>query len=355
MNSKLNEVTSELTEEFVKQLQDQITKQVTADVMRRLGSIDLERLIGLHVDQVVTSRIKETTFPPGSINSKALDVTGLTISGDHILGGIIQKFGSTGIQDSATTCQVTILDEATVIENKLIAAGAEIKGDLTVDGNLLLTGEIPTDSPFYRDLVEHSAGLLQLSMDGQFFLKYADKVFEKIKTDGLDLSKLTVDGREIFKGNQLGGFVTDTNIQKLGHLRELTVTGESLLADTVFVGKKRVGINTTEPAGALAVWDEECEVVVRKYRKDVPIIGSIRPQQVILSSNSKNNLILETDGSVSITNLTVGAVELSSVSEQPKHDAKKGIVLFNENPDIGAPLGWVSLGGARWAPFGIIG
>ena len=356
MNSaNLHEVTSELTNTFVQNLQEQISKQVTADVMRKLGSIDIEQLVGLHVNQVVTQRIKETVFPEGSINASALNLDGLTISGDHILGGIIKKFGSTGIQDSANNCQVTIIDEATIVENKLIAAGAEIKGDLKVDGNLILSGEIPTDSPFYRDLVEHSAGLLKLSMDGQFFLAYADKVFDKIKTEGLDLNKLTLDGREILKGNTLGGFVTDTNIQKLGQLRELTVTGDSLLADTMFVGKKRIGINTTEPAGALAVWDEECEVVVRKYRKDVPMIGSIRAQQVILSSNSKNNLVLETDGSVTISKLTVGAVEMSSSNVQPKNDMKKGTVMFNESPDIGTPLGWVSLGGARWAPFGIIG
>lgn len=354
-NPKLSEITNELTNSFVQDLQEQISKQVTADVMRRLSGIDIEHLVGLHVNQAISQRIKETTFPIGSINATALNLDGLVIPGDNILGGIIKKFGSTGIQDSATTCQVTILDEATVIENKLITSGAEIKGDLRVEGNLILSGEIPTDSPFYRDLVEHSAGLLKLSMDGQFFLTYADKVFEQIKERGIDLNKLTLDGREILKGNQLGSFVTDTNIQKLGHLRDLTVTGDSLLADTVFVGKKRVGINTTEPAGALSVWDEECEVVVRKYRKDTPIIGSIRPQQVILSSNSKNNLVLETDGSVTIAKLTVGAVEMSSADSIPNYDAPKGTVMFNERPDIGTPVGWVSLGGSRWANFGIIG
>jgi len=28
--------------------------------------------------------------------------------------------------------------------------------------------------------------------------------------------------------------------------------------------------------------------------------------------------------------------------------------VFNSNPSLGGPLGWVSLGDARWANFGII-
>ena len=355
MSDKIKEVTAELTESFIDDLKAQISKQVAADVMRRLSDIDITQLVGVYVEQSISRHLKETTFPDSSIKASAVSLDGFLISGDNIIGGIIKKFGSTGIQDSASACQVTILDDMTVVENKLVTSSAEIKGDLTVGGNLILSGEIPTDSPFYRDLVEHSAGLLKLSMDGQFFLAYADKVFDQIKERGIDLNKLTLDGQEILKGNQLGSFVTDTNIQKLGHLRELTVTGDTIMADTAFVGRKRVGINTTEPAGALAVWDEECEVVVRKYRKDVAMIGSVRPQQVILSSNSKNNLVLEIDGSVTIPKLTVGAVEISSSDVQPNYDAPKGAVMFNEQPDIGKPLFWVSLGGARWIGGGIIG
>jgi hypothetical protein len=78
--------------------------------------------------------------------------------------GIFENFQSTGIQDSSTACQVTILDNATVVENRLIASAATITGDLLVEGDLKLLGEIPTNSPFYRDLVEHSAGILKLSM-----------------------------------------------------------------------------------------------------------------------------------------------------------------------------------------------
>jgi hypothetical protein len=209
------------------------------------------------------------------------------------LSKILQDFNSTGIQDKATQCQVTILDAATVIENKLIAASAEIKGDLIVDGNIILNGEIPTNSPFYRDLVEHSAGLLKLSMDGQFFLQYADKVFEKINLDGLEVPTLTVK-------------------------------------------------------------DEECEISIRKLRKDITVIGSKSEQRVVLSANNKNNIILETDGSVSISSLTVGSVMVTSSPTPPTEPMEKGTIVYNENPEIGKPVGWVSLGDGQWGSFGVI-
>ena len=353
-NSKLNSVAAELTDTFVKQLQSQISKQVTADIAHKLAQIDINQTVRDYVSQALASSIKNLTFPQSSIPAQAIDFENFAISGHNVTGGIIRHFGSTGIQDDANQCQLTVMDEATVIENKLVAADVEIKGDLTVDGDLKLLGEVPTDSPLFKDLVAHSAGIIKLSMDGQFFLQYADKVFEKIKSDGIDLTKLTVNGNEILQGNTLGFFITETNIQKLGELRTITVTGDSNFSNTLYARNKRVGINTEEPAGALAVWDEECEIVARKLQKNVSIIGSLRNQKVVLSSNSKENLVLEIDGSVSIEKLNVGKVQLSSASEQPNFEAKRGSVVFNENPETGKPLGWVSLGSARWASFGTV-
>lgn len=354
MTTKINEVASELTENFVKQLHDQIAKQVQADVNHRLAQFDIRQLVREAVDASLAGLITKVNFPASSIPGTSIDLQQFAITGDNIVGGVIKKFGSTGIQDSASQCQVTILDKATVVENTLISKDLEVKGNVTIDGDLILTGEIPTDSPFYRDLVEHSAGLLKLSMDGQFFLQYADKVFEQIKSNGIDLARLTLDGNEILKGNKLGYFITDTNIQKVGELRELRVTGDLSAANTLFVNNKRLGINTEEPAGALAVWDEECELVARKLRKDVSIFGSMRNQRVVLSSNSNNNLVLETDGSVSIEKLTVGAVQLRSAPSCPRDAAERGTVVFNEQPELGQPVGWVSLGNARWSSFGTI-
>ncbi len=216
-----------------------------------------------------------------------------------IKDGLHTGFQSVGIQDSATQCQVTILDNATVIENGIVTTEVTIKGDLTVEGNLKLLGEMPTDSPFYRDLVEHSAGILKLAMDGQFFLAYVDRVMEKIKSDGLDITNSRFNG-------------------------------------------------------PMSLNDEECSLSIGKMRDNFYSIKTNKPQALVLGANGKNNLVLEPDGAVSIERMSVGAIQIGSSNEQPKHDAEKGSVMFNEEADYGKPVGWVSLGKTKWVPFGVI-
>jgi hypothetical protein len=52
--------------------------------------------------------------------------------------------------------------------------------------------------------------------------------------------------------------------------------------------------------------------------------------------------------------LNIGRVRHTSSSTMPVDNRPAGVVVWNEKPYIGGPIGWVSLGGARWAGFGTI-
>ena len=186
------------------------------------------------------------------------------------------------------------------------------------------------------------------------FVQYRDLVFEKIQADGIDLSKVKLNGADVIVGNALTPNITESNLQKVGVLKELQVKGESLFNNSVYIADKRMGINTIEPGATLSIWDEEVEIQISKKRKDTAFIGSTRHQTVILSSNNKENLTLNADGSVSVQTINIGRMQFGTATSAPSHEAPKGTVLFNENPSLGGPLGWVSLGDARWANFGII-
>lgn len=358
MSEQLTQLTDTLiknvTHAFLTSLQEQVTKQVMHDVTYKLSQLDYPKLIRDQVGKMVVKHMKDFDFPVDSIPPSAIKLLDMQLSGNNISSGIIKHFGSTGIQDNATACQVTILDQATVFENTLVAAALTIAGNTTISGTLTLKGDVDPDSSFYHDIVDHSAGKVRASLDEDFFSQYSQLVFDRIKKDGIDLSNVTLDGKELISGNRIGFGVTESNLQTVGHLKELQVTGESLLSSTLYVNKGRVGINTLEPSAALSVWDEECEIVIAKRRKDTAIIGTVRNQSVVLSSNSNDNLTLETDGSVTVNRLTVGAVNLSSSDRMPSADAKRGSVVFNELPEPGKPFAWISLGGARWAPVGLI-
>jgi hypothetical protein len=191
-------------------------------------------------------------------------------------------------------------------------------------------------------------------LNSDLFQGFSDIVFQQIRLHGLDLSKLTFNGQTIIEDRSLNNYITESNLQKVGTLRDLQVSGETLVAQTLYVTNKRVGVNTIEPGQALSVWDEEIEVGVGKLSSNKAVIGTPRNQTLVVSSNGKNNLVLTPDGAVEMNTIKLGHVSISSSLTPPSDNQPKGAIVFNANPSVGGPLGWVSLGNAQWANFGII-
>jgi hypothetical protein len=140
----------------------------------------------------------------------------------------------------------------------------------------------------------------------------------------------------------------------VGQIKDLQTAGETLLSETLYVGKDRVGIGTIEPNNSLSIWDQEIELGFGKRLKDTGWIGTPRRQDLVLSANGQDNLTLTADGSVEIKRLVVGKVAVISAPGVPGVEMPKGTVAFNENPEPGQPIGWVSLGGGAWSKFGTV-
>ena len=186
------------------------------------------------------------------------------------------------------------------------------------------------------------------------FNNYSTLIFDKLKQDGLDLTKITLNGTEIASSNSLGSAIVNSNLQTLGELRELRVSGESLLAQTLYVTPRRVGINTIEPSAALSVWDDEIEIIAKKKSRDVGMLGTARQQKLVLTANGKDNVVLSDDGSAQIDHLKIGSMQFTTSNVPPNFVSERCHVVWNTNPNPGGPLGWICLGGANWANFGII-
>lgn len=341
-------------ENVINGLDKQARSQILSDIARRIDSIDFEQSITNAVGFQVQQRLEQVVFPDGSISFAALNKDEIRLSGDQIQGGIITQFGSTGIDDRATNVALTILDEHTVVENNLIAASAEIKGTLTVSGDLIVHGTIPTDSAAFKSIVENTTNSVVAGIDDSLFTGYTNKIFEKITAEGIDLNQITIGGEAVITGNKIGQKITESNLQKLGVVKDLQTSGESFLSEALYASNKRVGINTIDPGHALSIWDQEVEVVVSKRSQDTAMIGTVRAQNLILSSNNKNNIVCKPNGAVQIDNLEISGIAMNSTDSAPSTDQPRGTISWNSNPAIGSPIGWVSLGGARWAKFGVI-
>ena len=341
-------------ENVINGLDKQARSQILSDIARRIDSIDFEQSITNAVGFQIQQRLEQVVFPEGSISFAALNKDEIRLSGDQIQGGIITQFGSTGIDDCATNVALTILDEHTVVENNLIAASAEVKGTLTVSGDLIVHGTIPTDSAAFKSIVENATNSVVAGIDDSLFTGYTNKIFEKITAEGIDLNQITIGGEAVITGNKIGQKITESNLQKLGVVKDLQTSGESFLSEALYASNKRVGINTIDPGHALSIWDQEVEVVVSKRSQDTAMIGTVRAQNLILSSNNKNNIVCKSNGAVQIDNLEISGIAMNSTDSTPSTDQPRGTISWNSNPAIGSPIGWVSLGGARWAKFGII-
>ena len=345
---------AQITADVNKTVVEKANVQITQEIKKQLKSIDLNYVVNEIVKSTLSELIKLHNFPVKSISHTAIDFQGLKLTGDSVTGGIIEQFGSTGIEDRASFVQMTLMDHAVAFEGPVFAPSADIKGDLTVDGMLTLSGTVAMSSPGVAQLVDATSAAVVEKLDAQLFTGYSNIIQEQLKTSGIDLDRITQGGKEIVKGAQLGYHIVDSNLQRVGVLKDLQTSGENLLSETLYVTQKRVGINTMDPSAAFAIWDEEVELIVTKRKTDVAYLATPRKQQLVLGSNGKENIVLDTDGSAHIENLVVGRIPMSSGPACPNYAGTLGQIMFNEVPSPGSPIGWVCLGNTRWAKFGMI-
>lgn len=322
----------------ISSLKDTVSDRVFQATKEYINNYDLVPVI----EQTVKTYLTKMRFPDKAIPGSAVDLDDVSLSGDQIDGGIIKNFASTGIDDRATACQLTILDTHVVVEKPILTTGVQVKGSAKIEDILTVTGvanisEFDEESTGFTQLINHAKTTL----------------FDELKT-GVPAPSLTWGGKELINEKELASSILSSNLRKVGTLEELQTRGETLLDNTLYVSNKRVGINTLEPTYALTVWDGEIEVAINKVNQTRAFIGTHRPTAVTLGAAGKDNISLEPDGSVTINDLRLGALPISTASNQPNWSGIAGELVFNDSPKIGVPIGWVCLEGHRWASFGLI-
>lgn len=354
INDITNNLIKQITDEFLSNLKSEVAKQVADNISYQISRLDVPTLVREHLSNVLNSSAKTYTFPNRSIHGSAINPDGLFIKADQIAAGIIRGFESTGIQDKATETQVTIMDNATVYENQLVAKEIHVAGNATVEGDLLITGSVDRKSRLFADVFEVSKDAIRTEMEGGMLADIRNDIVRRINEEGIQADIIKYQNQRLVRDNTLAPTILYSNLQKVGALKELQVIGETLLDETVYVSNNRMGINTMDPEAVLDVWDQEVEITAGKLEKDVAILETPKKQALVLGANKNYNLVCNTDGSVTINELKIGKSKHSSSDSVPTYDAGLGDIVWNTNPALGQPIGWVSLGGARWASFGTI-
>ena len=306
--------------EWLAKVELQITRSAADQVARQFGQIELNPIIKECVDDHMSAFQQD----------------------------ILKNFTSTGITDRATSCQLTVMDDATVVENELTARSVNIINTAVMQ-NLVVKGSVNIDNPSWDQL---SDGISQKTLDkltDEWKKLLTDQVAEQIKNSGIDFDSVTVGGESLINGNALSRTITDTNIQSVGTLRTLEVSGESIFNNqTLNVLNKRIGVNTVTPEMALSIWDEEVSIVVGKSKANEAYIGTNRAQGITIGVNRVPQIEINTDGLTRIKQLQVGQHRIGHDSKVPGWSGVRGDIVFNTNPGEDRVFAWVCLGAYRW-------
>ena len=304
---------------WLARIEHMINQTVVQETMIRLGSMDLNPLIKQQVDE----------------NMALFQQTLLT------------NFTSAGISDLATNCQLTIMDDTTVIDNCLTARNMDVAESITVQ-NLIVKGAINTDNQSWVNLANDISRKTLEKLTKEWNARLVEEVTQQIKDNGISFDQIQVGGESLVNGNRLSNAITESNIQSLGTLRNLTVNGEAKINNTVSVVNKRLGINTESPEMALSVWDEEVSVVIGKNKAKQAYIGTNRDQGLVIGVNRLPQIEIDAAGLTAIKKLQVGLHKISHETQVPGWSGTRGDIVFNSNPGPDRVFAWVCLGAFKW-------
>ena len=298
---------------WLARIEHMINQTVVQETITRLKPIDLNPTIKQCVDESM-SQFKQT---------------------------LLTNFASTGIIDTATACRLTVTDDAVQITNTMSAETASVQ-------NLIVKGTINTDNPSWQNLIEAIGQKTLDLMTKDWTDGLVLQVSDQIKNNGIAFDQIAVGDEQLIDGNRLSSAITETAIQTVGPLRQLTVDGEAHINETFTVVNHRVGVNTTEPEMALSVWDEEVSVVIGKNKSKQAYVGTNRDQGLAIGVNRIPQIEIDADGLTRIKKLQVGVHRIGHDVQVPGWSGTRGDIVFNASPGDDAVFAWVCLGSFKW-------
>lgn len=332
-----------------------------------------------------------------------------SLTGEHILGGKILEFSSSGITDKASKEQIVIKDDGVIvsrikgtlnIETELQVPVAkigvvkadvlevkEIKADIKLEKNVPVT--------FGGDTV-YGMGLLWTGLGNtkQFVLSSNPDRFFSSESIDLDKNKsFSINNIKVLDEKELGPTVVKSNLREVGRLKGLIVDGGLSVNNYLYFNPTadRLGIGTDEPNAALAVAEEGVEVLLGSRDGNRGIVGTFASYGLDIVTDNIGRILISAGGNIFLGNPKAAPVQVNVHgklavrvnSPDPEVDLhvngpikfnghiqkydraaptvgsyNPGDIVWNTEPRINSYVGWVCVQAGTpglWEPFGKIG
>ena len=255
-----------------------VSETVQEQVKQELAKFNVQETVQYQAKATVHNILTKLDIPDKGIKNSSIDWEGFSFNAS-MLNGTFNGLTSTGLHDSADDLQLTISNDGVTINQHLNVKDANATNiqtsNITVTNNAEFNNATFTgDVSILGNLTADSLAGLQSQLDNK--------------------QSYTINGKIVVSENALGPSIVESNLRKIGTLKELIVEGETLIGETLYVSPTgRVGINTDEPTHALTLWDEEIYLNIGKHQKDVAVIGTERNQDILLKSGTHRNVLLK--------------------------------------------------------------
>ena len=327
------------------------------------------------------------------------------LSGNKINGGIITNFRSAGILDEARETVLTVTSEGIAVKNINVE---NVNNPLTVKGALKVEGEI-TASKLHVDEIsadirnerttplEFKAenkslggkGLIWTGVDytKQFVYKHSpDRLWS---SEDIDVDKdkcYRIDALPVLNLTSLGDSVTNSNLQTVGTLQNLSVDGSVTIDNFVYydANSQRLGIGTAEPNGMLSIKSLDHEFTIDETEDKQFKIGSYTTTGIKIVTDDTDRITVNASGDIELKNkvtvrgklgvnvnnfgddvdiTTSGPIRIqgkkfdTGTNPPDSGNYVQGDIVWNTNPIPTGYVGWICVRSGNpgeWKPFGQI-
>jgi len=334
-----------------------------------------------------------------------------SLTGDHLNGGTIINFASTGIKDEATGRQISIKDSG--VHVKALSTD-KINGSIVVENSITaktITVDVLEVRELKTDLKLGQSAPLEITVSGgetltgkglllkgqgttkQFIFNINPDKF--VSTEHIELIKekeYRIDGTPVLSSTALGLGVVKSNLRELGRLRGLIVDGSASIGQYIFFNHQtnRLGLGIESPNSGLSVCENGIEVIIGTKDQTKGVVGTFASSGFDLVTDNTSRINIGASGNILLGNHSEGPIQVSIHGKlairvnvpDPEVDLhvngpirfhghlhiysdtspdngtyKTGDIVWNTAPRTGGYVGWVCVRAGspgEWNPFGPI-